>query len=392
APIAEDEIQGAIDPDLPFTWVRIPFDEAFVHEMAIELKWSGTQAPPGGGSYEPELDLYIPTTDEIDAKADLLISVDGRHLKILEGGTLALSYNLLLLDNEGEIVRRGSRPAALLNVGEATVELDKPQVAGEDNGVLDPDELPDGMSRLTVPRAAEPTRPGDLVTYSWVGSKTGRTRDSIKISSHNADQEVDFSLNARFVAEHIEPNRDGEVTVWYEIARVGPPARVSYSEALVLSIGPVQIDDEDFTDTPNQLITEGQRITSVATMDIEFLSGAGEAGIFVYGSNAPGMMEGPCICLCKDQALLDPPQRLRLAFKFGYRKVRFSWTWLHKLGKVEFYDVRNAKLGEASFSGVDLGGQINQWIELNAPASARIFSLVIEAQDYSFLDNFEMIR
>jgi len=248
APIAEDERQGAIDPDLPFTWVRIPFDEAFVYEMAIELKWSGTQAPPGGGSYEPELEPYIPTTDEIDAKADLLISVDGRHLKILEGGTLALSYNLLLLDNEGEIVRRGSRPAALLNVGEAIVELDKPQVAGEENGVLDPDELPDGMSRLTVPRAAEPTCPGDLVTYTWVGSKTGRTRDSIKISSHNADQEVDFSLNARFVAEHIEPNRDGEVTVWYEIARVGPPGKTSYSQARVFSVGEDTSLIEEITD------------------------------------------------------------------------------------------------------------------------------------------------
>ncbi|RON49101.1 hypothetical protein BK666_07455 [Pseudomonas frederiksbergensis] len=251
APIAEDEIQGAIDPDLPFTWVRIPFDDAFEHEMAIQLKWSGTLAPPGGGTYEPDLEWYTPTPDEIDAKDDLLIMVEGRHLKILEGGTLALSYNLLLLDDQDEIVSRGSRPAALLSVGEPTLELDKPQVAGEEHGVLNPDELPNGVSQLSVPHSAEPTRPGDVVTYTWVGSVTGRTRDSIKITSHNVDQDLHFALNARFVAEHIEPNLDGDVTVWYEIARIGPPARVSYSDALVFSVErgfePI-VDYTDFAD------------------------------------------------------------------------------------------------------------------------------------------------
>jgi len=59
---------------------------------------------------------------------------------------------------------------------------------------------------------------------------------------------VDFSLNARFVAEHIEPNRDGEVTVWYEIARVGPPGKTSYSQARVFSVGEDTSLIEEITD------------------------------------------------------------------------------------------------------------------------------------------------
>ncbi len=244
APIAEDEQQGAINPDLLQVLIRIPFDDAIKPDMAIELIWTGTLA--GNGTYEPELAWYFPTPEEIEARQDFFITVDGRHLKILEGGTLALSYNLLR--GEGDlIIRRGSRPAALLIVGQARPELAKPIVLGVENNALEPDDLPNGVSQLTVPRPVETTQPGDVVTFTWVGSVTGKVRDSINITSHNADQDVLFTLNTRFVAEHIEANRDGIVTVWYDIARVGPPARSSYSQALVFDVGEATLT-EDITD------------------------------------------------------------------------------------------------------------------------------------------------
>lgn len=237
APIAEDEQQGSLDPDLPSTRIRIPFDPLIEVGTAIELKWFGTR--PNGSTYEPELDWFFPDRDEAANPNGFLITVEGKHLKTLEGGSLDLSYNLLR-DEDGTIVKRGSRQAALLNVGEPQLELVKPIVLGESDGALEPDDLPNGTSRLTAPRPIQnPSKSGDVVTYTWIGEVSGRTEDSITLNTLTANKDVNFTLNATFVATHIEPNRGQKVTASYRILRK-ETGQTSYSDPLTFLIGEAQ--------------------------------------------------------------------------------------------------------------------------------------------------------
>jgi hypothetical protein len=238
APIAVDAQQGALDPDLVNTTAFIPFDPMMQVGMVIVLRWVGTRQD--FGVYDPELDWHTLSKGDIDDKEPIPIIVEGRHLKAIEGGTLDLFYVLMAEGNDGGIIQRESLHHALLRVGEPLLELVAPIVLGEAGGTLEPDDLPGGSSKLTAPAAAEPTKAGDKVTYTWRGSKTGKTSDSVPINSLNAGRAIDFTLNPTFVQTHIEPNRGGTVDAMYEILRVAAgatPERVSYSRTLNFTVG-----------------------------------------------------------------------------------------------------------------------------------------------------------
>jgi len=238
APIAVDAQQGALDPDLAYTTAVIPFDPMMQVGMVIVLRWVGTRQD--FSVYDPELDLRTLSQRDIDDKEPIPIIVEGKHLKAIEGGTLDLFYVLKAEDSEGGIIQRESLHHALLRVGEPLLELVAPIVLGEAGGTLEPDDLPGGSSKLTAPAAAEPTKAGDKVTYTWRGSKTGKTSDSVPINSLNAGRAIDFTLNPTFVQTHIEPNRGGTVDAMYEILRVATgttPERVSYSRTLNFTVG-----------------------------------------------------------------------------------------------------------------------------------------------------------
>jgi hypothetical protein len=238
APIAVDAQQGALDPDRVYTTAVIPFDPMMQVGMVIILRWVGTRQD--FGVYDPELDWHTLSKGDIDDKEPIPIIVEGKHLKAIEGGTLDLFYVLMAEGSDGGIIQRESLHHALLRVGEPLLELVAPIVLGEAGGTLEPDDLPGGSSKLTAPAAAEPTKAGDKVTYTWRGSKTGKTSDSVPINSLNAGKAIDFTLNPTFVQTHIEPNRGGTVDAMYEILRVAAgstPERVSYSRTLNFTVG-----------------------------------------------------------------------------------------------------------------------------------------------------------
>jgi len=238
APIAVDAQQGALDPDRVYTTAVIPFDPMMQEGMVIVLRWVGTRQD--FGVYDPELDWHTLSKGDIDDKEPIPIIVEGKHLKAIKGGTLDLFYVLMAEGSDGGIIRRESLHHALLRVGEPLLELVAPIVLGEAGGTLEPDDLPGGSSKLTAPAAAEPTKAGDKVTYTWRGSKTGKTSDSVPINSLNAGKAIDFTLNPTFVQTHIEPNRGGTVDAMYEILRVAAgstPERVSYSRTLNFTVG-----------------------------------------------------------------------------------------------------------------------------------------------------------
>ncbi|MHC8394999.1 Ig-like domain-containing protein [Pseudomonas sp. LB3P93] len=235
APSAEAEQNGAIDPNLLSPRVRIPFDLIMLLGMGIELIWSGMR--PDKSSYTPELEWHILSKEEIEAGKDLFITVDGKHLKTLEGGTLDLSYYLLSEGPNGEIVRRESLHATQLKVGEPQFELVKPIVLGEQEGALEPNDWPNGVGWLTAPRpTVNPTQAGDKVFYKWVGEATGIKEDDILLNALTKDKDVRFTLSAAFVAEHIGPNRGKQVTVSYRIWRAATD-ETSYSNGLEFVVG-----------------------------------------------------------------------------------------------------------------------------------------------------------
>jgi hypothetical protein len=237
APIAEDEQQGALEPDLTQVRLRIPFDSLIVEGTAIELVWFGMR--PDGSAYSPKLDWHFPDRDEVSDPEGFFIIVDGKHLKILEGGTLELWYHLLT-DEDGEIVKRESAHASVLRVGAPQLELAEPTVLGEEDGALEPADLPGGTSRLTAPRpTVTPSASGDIVTSSWIGEVTGKTEDSITLNALSANRDVNFNLNADFVEAHIEPNRGKKITASYRIWRIAT-GKFSYSNPLVFEVGQAQ--------------------------------------------------------------------------------------------------------------------------------------------------------
>lgn len=235
APIAEDAQNGALDPDLSEVRIRIPYDERIKEGMGIELKWLAIRADLT--TYEPDLGYYIPSANEANDPAGFVITVEGKHLKTAEGGTLDLSYNLLE-EKDGEIISRASQHAALLNVGAPQFELVAPSVLGEADGMLEPNDLVNGLSKVTCPApVANPTLPNDVVTWQLRDANgTLLFEDRKTLNALTAGRDVTFSLDADFVQEHFEGNRSKPLTVSYNILRANT-GKVSYSNPLVFTVG-----------------------------------------------------------------------------------------------------------------------------------------------------------
>lgn len=237
APLADDMENGALDPDLAFTRIRIPHDPVIEVGMGIAVQWIGIR--PNGSTYNPLFEPYLPDRVEVEDKNGFTVTVEGKHLKTIEGGTLTLAYKLLIAEGD-TIISRLSRSTAPLNVGEPRFELDAPLVLGVKDGALEPADLPNGESRLTAPRpTGTPSKDKDEVTYRWEGEVSGKTQDMIRLNGLSANRDVNFNLRADFITKHIEPNRDKKVTVAYEIWRAETDT-TSYSNPLTFVVGQAQ--------------------------------------------------------------------------------------------------------------------------------------------------------
>ncbi|WP_409317181.1 RCC1 domain-containing protein [Pseudomonas sp. KCJK9016] len=256
APILDDAQNGAIPDDLSSTTLRIPHNPVIEVGMAIEIRWFGTR--PDGSTYDPDLedDWYFPNQSEVDNPNGFVITIDGKHIHTLKGGNVVASY-ALLMDKDGEIIRRLSRPATSVNVGEPQFELVKPIVLGEVNGGLEPGDLPAGASRLTAPRpTGTPSKAKDEVTYTWDGEATGKTEDTITLNALSANKDVNFTLDAAFVAAHIEPNRGKKITASYRIWRFETDT-TSYSNPLTFVVGQAEqplLDPAEVVQAPDGIL------------------------------------------------------------------------------------------------------------------------------------------
>ncbi|WDR34677.1 hypothetical protein NN484_19480 [Pseudomonas serboccidentalis] len=180
APRVIDEHQGAINPDLHYVRLHIPHNPLIVQGSALDIIWFGRR--PDGSTHNPELDWYFPDNQEASDPEGFVITVatiEDNHLKTLEGGTLTIAYYLLTVEGD-DTVSRESRHTNAFQVGEPQFELIKPDILGEQDGVLKPEDLSNGTSRLTAPRpTGTPSENKDVVIFTWFGEITGKVEDSV---------------------------------------------------------------------------------------------------------------------------------------------------------------------------------------------------------------------
>lgn len=227
APIATDASRGALDPALKITRIEVPWDDSMMRGDQVTLRWLGTR--PDFTVYDPSIPAKTISSQDQTNKNPIIFTVDGVHLRAIEGGTLVLSY-LLDQDVGEEVISRESAPAATLNVGEPRNELPAPLVPEVKDGVLDPSL---SSAILTVPNYSDKAR-GDNITIVWKGSVSGSHTDSIPVNSRNLTTPIPFTIPGTAIT----PNDQGSVDASYEVERAD---RTSYSDVNHFDVGRVQL-------------------------------------------------------------------------------------------------------------------------------------------------------
>ncbi|CAD5200701.1 hypothetical protein [Pseudomonas sp. FEN] len=144
----------------------------------------------------------------------------------LNGGTLDVHY--LVTNTEGE--RKSLH--VVLNVGEATATLPKPDVPEAPGGVLDPESSTRGAT-VVVPRTAN-LQEGDLLNVYWQGSKPGGNfihRD-FEVTRAWLDSDIPFPIERQYV----DANKGGSVKAFYIVKRGRDPVRYSHTFNLTVGI------------------------------------------------------------------------------------------------------------------------------------------------------------
>lgn len=231
APIAVDQNEGALDPDLDGAHVQVPWDDAFEYGSYVYLHWSGTY--PDKRPYDPALDPHPVSRNDVAEKEPIVFTVEGKHLKEIEGGTLELFY-VLYKDIGGISGDRESAHTSILTVGEPRGELPAPVVPGVEEEVLPPNHEDTTLKVAPYNRM----QIGDQIFIKWAGSVVSAPyTDDLPVNKYNLGKTVSFDIDDELVAG----NEGGTVDASYWIERVD--GTTSYSDTLHFSVGkPVVLD------------------------------------------------------------------------------------------------------------------------------------------------------
>ena len=120
--------------------------------------------------------------------------------------------------------------------------------------------------------------------------------------------------------------------------------------------------------------------TPVVTID--FVSGSGTAGIARYHNNAFASGNHYTVCDKTDHQL--PAQIHRFIFAHALESVRLSCTSLQRPATFTFYDALGGVIKVLADPGKTPGGF---WVECAAPVGGSIALMVLEVQDWAFIDN-----
>lgn len=117
-------------------------------------------------------------------------------------------------------------------------------------------------------------------------------------------------------------------------------------------------------------------------VQIDFLSGAGNAGISTYHNNT--FASGKHYSVCDKVGHQLPAQVHRFTFVHLLETVRLSCISLQRPATFTFYDVLGAVIKVVNDPGNTPGGF---WVECVAPAGGSIAMMVFDVQDWTFIDN-----
>ncbi|MGR3993537.1 hypothetical protein [Pseudomonas sp. 1121_17] len=228
APDAVDAQQGMLDPALLATTVEVPWDDSMQAGDVITLIWEGEK--PDKDPYFPAIDPHDISNGEVQRKEPIPFTVEGRHLKAIEGGKLVLLYRL---ERDGQSPRMSER-TIIFSVGEPRAELTEPTVNYAEDGVLDPDKVPAAGTKLVVLKYAR-IKVGDVLHFSWKGKdEAASLEDSITITNSNIGRgQFELTISKALV----NANDGNEVVASYRVQRVD--GEVSSSAKLYLQVGAV---------------------------------------------------------------------------------------------------------------------------------------------------------
>lgn len=156
----------------------------------LTLHWGGIPLP------QPVIDFFNGGTQTVIIPREVIEEAGG--------GQIAVTYEIRDKVNNWSLLA----PYTYINV-----EIDTPaapEVLGEENGVLDPDKVPEG-SRITIAPWAG-IMAGDIVEAYWTGASDWN--DTLTVS--DASVPVEFSVSS----DTIGANLNAQVRVWYEVTRV----------------------------------------------------------------------------------------------------------------------------------------------------------------------------
>ncbi|MCW1243988.1 hypothetical protein OC610_06185 [Pseudomonas sp. SAICEU22] len=181
-------------------------------------------------------------------------------MSAIDKGTLALSYWLRSGEFEGAIVEHESLHAVVLSIGWPPAMLAEPDVAGESDGVLDPDDVATGTQLIV--RQYEGQVAGDAVHILWWGSINGRYRDVVTLDRSNEKTNLSFHIPAA----QIESNRGGTVEAMYWVERAtGPVASAALKMSIWVKGAPMVDDIQDDNGSVANGTTLQTRVTLTGT-------------------------------------------------------------------------------------------------------------------------------
>ena len=203
---------GVLDPDLAQATVDIPIEFLRAND-SVMLTWRGTRSDGNPLLYEDRQQLSAgwngrPVTFPISGASNILP---------LKGGRVSVYYTI---GRSGGVAIESERE--LLMVGEAQFQLPAPYTRpAAQNGMLDPDELPEWLELVIdpYPNMAD----GQRVHVFWSATVGEHFEDHMEINSFSVGREVVFELDR----EHIRQNLGGEVELWYEVREDGEATRPS---------------------------------------------------------------------------------------------------------------------------------------------------------------------
>lgn len=140
---------------------------------------------------------------------------------------------------------------------------------------------------------------------------------------------------------------------------------------------------EEFEDQPPHVYPAGGTLeTPLVTID--FLSGSGTAGIARYHNNAFASGNHYTVCDKTDHQL--PAQIHRFTFAHALESVELSCTSLQRPATFTFYDALGEVIKVVADPGKTPGGF---WVRCAALAGGSIASMVLEVQDWAFVDKIK---